>query len=142
MRPSNILPTVLALVATGVSAVPHVKRELLAYRSWDLRLLSVAIPTCDVDTSNLDYSILHRYGAFNRDCEALDTTEYNATNVKSLSWKSPSEDDWHDLCMWSTADCSGGAASLLGSITSSWEMCYPYNGWVGFTVVDHGASCV
>lgn len=108
---------------------------------WDLRLLSTAIPTCNPNDSNIDVSIYHRSGRYDTTCQALEA-EYNATNVKSLSYKSPSEDDWHDLCMFSTADCSGGKTALLGSITDGWEVCYPYNGFRGWSVVAHGTACV
>ncbi|KAJ5459921.1 uncharacterized protein N7458_001473 [Penicillium daleae] len=127
--------------AMAVAAVPHVPREVLAYRSWDLRLLNTAIPTCNPKDSNLDASIYHRYGRYDSTCETLEA-DYNATNVKSVSWKSPSEDDWHDLCMFSTADCSGGESTFLGSITDGWEVCYPYNGFRGWSVVSHGTACV
>ena len=85
---------------------------------------------------------MHTYGRYNRECETLNTERYNETNVKSLSWKSPSESDWHDFCMWSTSDCSGGEESLLGNITDGWNICYPYNGFVAWSVVSHGESCV
>lgn len=42
--------------------------------------------------------------------------------------------------MFSTTNCSAG--SLIDTITSRWEVCYPYNGFVGFKVVSAGASCV
>ncbi|KAJ5886645.1 uncharacterized protein N7473_009319 [Penicillium subrubescens] len=131
----------VGVYAMAVAAVPHVPREILAYRAWDLRLLSTAIPTCNPNDSNIDVSIYHRSGRYDTTCQALEA-DYNATNVKSLSYKSPSEDDWHDLCMFSTADCSGGKSALLGSITDGWEVCYPYNGFRGWSVVAHGTACV
>jgi hypothetical protein len=92
-----------------------------------------------VNDSNIDLAVFHRYGAYDRTCEALDTS-YNASTVKSLSWKSPSEDDWHDLRMFSSPDCD--ADSFVGSITDGWEVCYPFSAWSGFSVVSHGAECV
>lgn len=59
--------------------------------------------------------------------------------MKSLSWKSPIEEDWHDLCLFGRPDCEEG--SLVGSITDGWEVCYPYAGWMGWMVVSHGAAC-
>ncbi|KAJ5162230.1 hypothetical protein N7492_007622 [Penicillium capsulatum] len=131
---------VLGAFAT-VSATPTDKRDILSYRSWDLRLFSDAIPVCSPDNSNLNLSIMHNYGRYGRDCSSIDTEKYNATNVKSLSWKT-TQTEWLHFCMWSTLDCSGGQASLLGSITDRWSMCYPYNGFVAYSVVDNGTSCI
>ncbi|KAJ6009403.1 hypothetical protein N7499_005188 [Penicillium canescens] len=126
-----------------VAALPSLQtRAILAYRSWDLRFLSVAPPTCDPSQSNLGYSIFHRYGASPRSCEALDTNSFNATNLKSISWKSPEPSDQQDICMFSTADCSGGSNAFLGTITSGWDVCYLYNGFLGWSVVEHGDACV
>jgi hypothetical protein len=44
--------------------------------------------------------------------------------------------------MFSTADCSGGSNAFLGTITSGWDVCYLYNGFLGWTVVEHGNACV
>ena len=48
----------------------------------------------------------------------------------------------YDLCMFSSSDCSGGANSLLGSITNGWDVCYLYNGFKSWTVVPNGSACV
>ncbi|KAJ5296996.1 sulfate transporter [Penicillium atrosanguineum] len=137
MHPLHVF---LALGVSTANALPSLNsREVLAYRSWDLRLFSQAIPICNVNTSNIDLNVFHRYGAKDRSCEALDGA-YNTTTVKSLSWKSPNESDWHDLCMFSSSDCDAG--SYVGSITDGWEMCYPFSGWSGFSVVSHGSKCV
>lgn len=42
--------------------------------------------------------------------------------------------------MFNTADCTEDA--FLGTITSGWDVCYPYNGFLGWTVVEHGDDCV
>lgn len=102
--------------------------------------MSEAPPICDPSESNLDYSIFHRYGVNARACEALDTVSFNSTNLKSISWKSPSPEDQKDICMFNTADCTEDA--FLGTITSGWDVCYPYNGFLGWTVVEHGDDCV
>ncbi|KAJ6157593.1 hypothetical protein N7470_005185 [Penicillium chermesinum] len=133
-----------ALVATANSSPLNHPRELLAFRAWDIRFFSEAQPVCNANASNTDLTLTHRYGASIRDCESLSEDGTNATLVKSISWKSPyrDEDDWYDLCMFRTADCSGGQSSFAGSITDGWEVCYPYNGFAGWTVVHHGTSCV
>lgn len=84
---------------------------------------------------------MHNSGRSTRKCSTLNTALYNETNVKSLSWKT-TEPDWHDFCMWSTPDCAGGEASLLGNITDGWNICYPYNGFVAYSVIEQGDSCL
>jgi hypothetical protein len=104
---------------------------------WDLRLLG---PGCNPNATNgnIDISLFHRSGLYERDCEALDTSVYNETSVKSVSWKSPAEDARYDLCMYVDAECGGDSA---GVIRDGWSVCYPYTGWVGFRVVEGGADC-
>ncbi|KAJ5885085.1 hypothetical protein N7495_009595 [Penicillium taxi] len=138
----HALLSVFATVATVTALPSPEKREILAYRAWDFRLYSAGTPTCEVNDSNIDITVLHRYGASSRDCQALLDDISNGTTVKSLAWKSPSEDDEYDLCLFRTADCSGGSSSLIASITDGWEVCYPYSGWLGWKVVSHGGSCV
>ncbi|KAF3390451.1 hypothetical protein F1880_009116 [Penicillium rolfsii] len=133
--------SLVGVFAIAVAAVPHVPRDILGYRSWDLRLLSTAIPVCNPEDSNLDASIAHRYGRVDLACQELEDI-YNSTNVGSISFKSPNSSDQHDLCMFRTPDCSGGKDALLGSITDGWEVCYPYNGFRGWSVVSHGKACV
>ncbi|KAJ5154637.1 uncharacterized protein N7500_010076 [Penicillium coprophilum] len=116
--------------------------SVLAYRAWDFRLLSEAPPVCNSSESNIEYSILHYSGAKKRDCQILNTAEFNSTNVKSISWKSPSETDRYDLCMFSSPDCSGGEDGFLGSITNGWEVCYLYNGFESWTIIPNGNPCL
>ena len=107
---------------------------------WDLRFFSDPVPVCNVSNSNSELTVLHRYGASDKTCQILDQTVYNETNVKSISWKSPYENDMYDLCMFNEADCA--ESSLVGSITDGWEVCYSYGGWTAWSVVQHGTSCV
>ena len=92
--------------------------------------------------NNIEYSILHYSGAKRRDCQVLNLEKFNSTNVKSISWKSPSEADRYDLCMFSSTDCSGGKSRLLGSITNGWDVCYLYNGFKSWSIIPNGAACV
>jgi hypothetical protein len=105
-------------------------------------LLSEAPPVCNSSVNNIQYSILHYSGAKSRDCQTLNTAQFNSTNVKSISWKSPSEENRYDLCMFGLPDCSGGEDGLLGSITNGWDVCYLYNGFKAWTVVPNGNPCV
>ncbi|KAJ5970578.1 uncharacterized protein N7479_000496 [Penicillium vulpinum] len=133
--------TLVSVAPWTVNALPHPEDlSVLAYRAWDFRLLSEAPPVCNSSMNNIEYSILHSSGASGRTCQTLDLTQFNSTNVKSISWKSPSDEDRYDLCMFSTPDCSGG--SLLGSITNGWEVCYLYNGFEAWTIVPDGSDCV
>lgn len=60
---------------------------------------------------------------------------------KSLSFKTDLEgDDGKDFCMFSSSNCT--AQTLIASITSGWEICYPYNGFAAYSVVEHGDPCV
>lgn len=103
---------------------------------WDLRLLG---PGCNPNASNIDISVFHRSGFYGRDCEALDTSVYNTTSVKSVSWKSPSPGaNRYDLCMYSDAECGSDKPDV---IRGGWNVCYPFTGWVGFRVVPGGEEC-
>ncbi|OQD76972.1 hypothetical protein PENDEC_c003G03321 [Penicillium decumbens] len=84
----------LLILALGLTAqaLPNLTPTILAYRSWDLHLFSEAVPTCNVNNSNSNLTVFHRYGAYDRTCEAIDTSLYNVS-VKSFSWKSPSAND-------------------------------------------------
>lgn len=92
--------------------------------------------------NNIEYSILHYSGAKRRDCQVLNLAKFNSTNVKSISWKSPSETNRYDLCMFSSPDCSGGEDSLLGSINNGWDVCYLYNGFESWSIIPNGDACV
>ncbi|KAJ5372686.1 hypothetical protein N7517_004692 [Penicillium concentricum] len=142
----KFLAACLTLVGVSpwtVNALPSPEDlSVLAYRAWDFRFLSEAPPVCNSSVNNIQYSILHYSGAKSRDCQALNIAEFNSTNVKSISWKSPSEEDRYDLCMFSSPDCSGGETGLLGSITNGWDVCYLYNGFEAWTIVPNGNPCV
>ncbi|KAJ5816322.1 hypothetical protein N7447_008555 [Penicillium robsamsonii] len=142
----KFLAACLTLVGVSpwrVNALPNPEDlNVLAYRAWDFRFLSEAPPVCNSSVNNIQYSILHYSGAKSRDCQALNTAEYNSTNVKSISWKSPSQQDRYDLCMFSSPDCSGGESGLLGKITNGWDVCYLYNGFEAWTIVPNGNPCV
>ncbi|KAJ5114827.1 hypothetical protein NUU61_000586 [Penicillium alfredii] len=142
MRYLGLALAVLSTYALAVTALPS-PEELgtLKYRSWDLRLFNAAIPACNPNASNIARTVLHRSGANTRTCALLDYSLYNTSSVQSLSWKSPGPDDVKDLCMFRTQDCSGGEQALVGAITSGWEVCYPFLGWRGWVVVEHGAGC-
>lgn len=60
--------------------------------------------------------------------------------MRSLSWKSPVDEDRHDLCLFGRPDCHEG--SLVASVTEGWEVCSPDTGWMGWKVVSHGTACV
>ncbi|KAH1623088.1 hypothetical protein KXX31_003739 [Aspergillus fumigatus] len=129
-----LLTVALTIVLSTTSALET--REILAPRNWDFRLLG---PGCNPNASNIDISVFHRSGLYGRDCEALDTSLYNTTSVKSLSWKSPSTGaDRYDLCMYRDAECGSDNTDV---IRGGWEVCYPFTGWVGFRVVQGGTEC-
>ncbi|EPS26828.1 hypothetical protein POX_g08874 [Penicillium oxalicum] len=127
--------------AAAVVASPLVPPKILAYTSWDFALLDTAIPVCNPNVTDYSIVIYHRRARYNTACDSI-SADLNSTNVKSISWKSPIDDDAHDLCMFSTDDCSGGSGALLDSITDRWEVCYPYSGFRSFSVVTHGEPCV
>ncbi|KAJ5469697.1 hypothetical protein N7539_009315 [Penicillium diatomitis] len=133
--------TLVGVFAMAAMASPFVPPKVLKYTSWDLAFLSAALPVCNPNVTDYSIIITHRRVKGNLDCQPL-PSDLNSTNVKSISWKSPNENDAHDLCMFSTDDCSGGEAALLDSITDGWAICYPYNGFRSWSVVSHGASCV
>lgn len=62
------------------------------------------------------------------------------TEVKSISWKSPSETSSYDICLFGTDKCT--AESFLSTITNQWDVCYLYNGFLGWSVVAAGDPCV
>ncbi|KAJ5233842.1 uncharacterized protein N7469_005608 [Penicillium citrinum] len=143
------IPTILTTLVLGttVSALPGSpasdlqERDAKKYTNWQLRLFSEATPVCNPDESNVQYSVFTRSGYLPRACESFgaEDTE-DGVLPKSLSFKSVSDEDPKDFCMFSTTNCSTG--SLIDTITSRWEVCYPYNGFVGFSVVPAGTSCV
>ncbi|KAJ6178987.1 hypothetical protein N7519_009448 [Penicillium mononematosum] len=133
----------IGLSCWTVNALPSPEDlAVLAYRAWDFRFLSEAPPVCNSSVNNIEYSILHYSGAKGRDCQVLNLAKFNSTNVKSISWKSPSETNRYDLCMFSSPDCSGGEGSLLGSITNGWDVCYLYNGFESWSIIPNGDACV
>ncbi|KAF7121843.1 hypothetical protein CNMCM5793_009397 [Aspergillus hiratsukae] len=98
------LPPVLTLTLTLILSTSSAlqTREILVPRNplaglgkWDLRLLG---PGCNPNASNIDISVFHRSGRYGRECEDLDASVYNDTNVKSVSWKSPGP-ELYDLCL-------------------------------------------
>ncbi|CAI7665257.1 unnamed protein product [Penicillium palitans] len=135
--------TFISVLPWTVNALPKAEDlTVLAYRAWDFRFLSEAPPACNSSVNNIQYSILHYSGAQRRDCQVLNLAEFNSTNVKSISWKSPSDVNRYDLCMFSSPDCSGGKDALLGSITNGWEVCYLYNGFESWSIIPNGEACV
>ncbi|CAI7566448.1 hypothetical protein PCG10_007578 [Penicillium crustosum] len=135
--------TLISVSPWAVNALPKAEDlTVLAYRAWDFRFLSEAPPVCNSSVSNIEYSILHYSGAQRRDCQVLNLAEFNSTNVKSISWKSPSDVNRYDLCMFSSPDCSGGEGALLGSISNGWDVCYLYNGFESWTIIPNGEACV
>ncbi|RLL98295.1 hypothetical protein CFD26_100034, partial [Aspergillus turcosus] len=88
----RLLTLTLTLMLSASSALQT--REILAPRNWDLRLLG---PGCNPNASNIDISVFHRSGLYERDCEGLDPSVYNETSVKRVSWKSPGEEERYDL---------------------------------------------
>ncbi|EKV21154.1 hypothetical protein Pdw03_5887 [Penicillium digitatum] len=134
----------LIYVSSGtVNALPSPEDlTVLAYRAWDFRFLGEAPPVCNSSVNNIEFTILHYSGSQRRDCQELNLAEFNSTNVKSISWKSPSDMNRYDLCMFRSPDCSGGEGSLLGNIVSGWDVCYLYNGFKSWTVVPNGEACV
>ncbi|KAJ5124148.1 uncharacterized protein N7515_007973 [Penicillium bovifimosum] len=140
MRFLTLCATLLG-VSTTVNALPSpADFEIQAWRAWDFRLLSEAPPICNASESNLQFSIAHRYGQKARACQALETDYYNSTNVKSISWKSPGDSYPHDICFFATYDCA--PESFLSTITNGWDVCYLYNGFLGWSVVAKGDPCV
>ncbi|KAJ5397032.1 hypothetical protein N7509_005145 [Penicillium cosmopolitanum] len=140
------LPILIAALGASASARPGSSLKergtasIQAYTSWQLRLFNAAEPTCDPNTSNVNLSIYTRSGRYGRACETFSPADTNDGSVpKSLSFKTV-EGDAKDFCMFSTSNCTAG--TLIASITSGWEMCYPYNGFVAYSVVEHGDPCV
>ncbi|KAJ5111046.1 hypothetical protein N7532_001581 [Penicillium argentinense] len=137
----------IATLITAASALPGsniVERgtaAIQAYTSWQLRLFSEAQPVCNPEVSNVNISIWTRSGRYGRECTAFDPTTDTEDSVtpKSLSFKTV-EEDAKDFCMFSSTDCA--PESFIDSITNGWEVCYPYAGWVGWSVVEAGTSCV
>ncbi|KAJ5768123.1 hypothetical protein N7533_000706 [Penicillium manginii] len=141
------LPILVALGATasarpGSSLKERGTAAIQAYTSWQLRLFNAAVPTCDPNSSNINLSIYTRSARYGRVCEAFSAADTNDGSVpKSLSFKTSLDgDDGKDFCMFSSSNCT--AETLIASITSGWEVCYPYNGFAAYSVVDHGAACV
>ncbi|KAF4771349.1 hypothetical protein N7455_007958 [Penicillium solitum] len=135
--------TLIGVWPWTVNALPRAEDlTVLAYRAWDFRFLSEAPPVCNSSVNNIEYSILHYSGAQRRDCQVLNLAQFNSTTVKSISWKSPSDTNRYDLCMFSSPDCSGGGDALLGSISNGWDVCYLYNGFESWSIIPNGEACV
>ncbi|GIJ87365.1 hypothetical protein Asppvi_006271 [Aspergillus pseudoviridinutans] len=133
MYPPPLLTVALTLMLSTTSSALQT-RDILKPRNWDLRLLG---PGCNPNASNIDISVFHRSGLYGTECEGLDTSVYNTTSVKSVSWKSPGVNRY-DLCMYSDAGCAAGNADV---IRDGWEVCYLFTGWAGFKVVEGGQEC-
>lgn len=89
----------------------------------------------------MNLSIWTRNGRYGRVCDEFDAAYTEGGAIpKSMSFKTVDGDDAKDFCMFSSLNCT--ADTLIDSITSGWEVCYPYEGWVAYSVVDAGASCV
>lgn len=133
-----LVPLTAMLSPRNVSLLyHHLYPQLISNEQWDLRLFSPGPPPCDPTSPNIELSVFHRAGLYGRNCTALDDA-LNTQTVASLSWKSPTEDEY-DLCMFTDAEC---ACEPVDRIASGWEVCYPYSGWRAFVVVEKGGSCI
>ncbi|KAH8422475.1 uncharacterized protein LDX57_000228 [Aspergillus melleus] len=125
----RLLPTFLAAALTiGTST---------ALKNWDFYIFK---PGCDPENVDISLYIYHAIGTRVQSCTALDTREdLDLSEADSLSWKSPAaERAQFDLCMYADGDCSGVHTDV---IRSTWDICYPYNGFKGYKVVPIGAAC-
>ncbi|OQE29607.1 hypothetical protein PENSTE_c002G02014 [Penicillium steckii] len=100
------IPTILTALALGtiVSASPASpasgleQRDAKKYTNWQLRLFSEAIPTCNPEESNVQYSIFTRSGYLPRACESFGAENTDDGSLpKSLSFKSVSDSDPKDF---------------------------------------------